>query len=156
MSRRLPPFYPALAAKIQGRLKPDERGCQVWPRGGARHARVRFRGKLYAPHRVMLECKLERLLGQGEFACHHCDNPPCANPDHLFAGTARDNVLDAVAKGRQQAWTKSPAGLAAIAESNRRRRQPTCEGCRRFLGPDRRCDACEKFDALSTIFVENG
>jgi len=32
--------------------------------------------------------------------CHHCDNPPCINPDHLFLGTAKDNAQDCKNKGR--------------------------------------------------------
>lgn len=38
---------------------------------------------------------------------HRCDNPPCCNPAHLRVGTQRDNVHDALAKGRMNL-----AGLA--------------------------------------------
>lgn len=33
-------------------------------------------------------------------ACHSCDNPPCARPDHVFPGTQADNITDMAAKGR--------------------------------------------------------
>ncbi len=32
--------------------------------------------------------------------CHTCDVRLCVKPDHLFAGTQRDNMQDARAKGR--------------------------------------------------------
>jgi hypothetical protein len=32
--------------------------------------------------------------------CHSCDNPSCCNPKHLFAGTQRQNLEDALVKGR--------------------------------------------------------
>lgn len=40
--------------------------------------------------------------GIGEERCvlHHCDNPPCVRPDHLFEGTQKDNADDRERKGR--------------------------------------------------------
>jgi len=54
--------------------------------------------------------RISYLLTRGEIddklsVLHHCDNPSCVNPSHLFAGTITDNNNDSVAKGR---WNTEP------------------------------------------------
>ena len=39
--------------------------------------------------------------------CHHCDNPSCINPEHLWAGTQSENIVDAYKKGRKRAKKKT-------------------------------------------------
>jgi hypothetical protein len=31
---------------------------------------------------------------------HHCDNPPCVRPDHLYSGTQKENARDREVRGR--------------------------------------------------------
>lgn len=53
-------------------------------------------------HRIALEIKLGRPIQPGMLACHHCDNPPCCNPAHLYEGTHKQNTADMIARGRHR------------------------------------------------------
>jgi hypothetical protein len=44
---------------------------------------------------------------EGLCVLHHCDNPPCCNPDCLFLGTRKDNNDDRDDKGRNGQTNKT-------------------------------------------------
>lgn len=39
---------------------------------------------------------------------HSCDNPPCVNPEHLRLGSPRDNIQDAIDRGRYFVSVRPP------------------------------------------------
>lgn len=53
----------------------------------------------YGAHRISY-FMANGSFDQKMFICHKCDNPKCVNPDHLFIGTASDNMQDCVNKNR--------------------------------------------------------
>ena len=59
------------------------------------------RKKQYRVHRIAYEIANGEEIPPGLLVCHRCDTPLCVNPDHLFLGTARDNMRDMIAKGRK-------------------------------------------------------
>lgn len=67
----------------------------------------RFGKRIYAAHIVAWIDANGRLPAPSMFICHHCDNPPCVNPDHLYEGTPSQNALDSVARGRHACARKT-------------------------------------------------
>ncbi|KKN64480.1 hypothetical protein LCGC14_0490930 [marine sediment metagenome] len=59
----------------------------------------RIDGVLHSVHRLAWQ-EANGPIPSGLQVLHHCDNPPCHNPDHLFLGTQSDNMRDCLAKGR--------------------------------------------------------
>lgn len=51
--------------------------------------------------RLFLTMSADRPLQGTDFACHRCDDPLCAHPDHLMVGTHHTNVLDKGFPGRR-------------------------------------------------------
>lgn len=64
------------------------------------YPQIRYKRKFVMLSHVIYELHFGELR-EGLQVLHHCDNPKCLNPDHLFAGTNKDNVDDMVMKNRQ-------------------------------------------------------
>lgn len=72
-------------------------------------------------HRIVY-CKahglsLEDL--QGLVVMHTCDNPRCINPDHLRAGTQKENMADRFRKGRANMPYGDTHVQSAVTEAQR-------------------------------------
>lgn len=99
--------------------------CQLWPGtlNKAGYGTVFGDGvehpKFDGAHRQALAQKLGRPIRQGYLACHHCDVKCCIQPEHLYEGTRRDNVLDA--RERRGSCGRLPS-LSADQQDEVRRR----------------------------------
>ena len=98
----------AAKEKLFSRTVKYPNGCWIWCGGMNDTAYgtlwIRLNGELQQWRTHRLSYFLHNgSIPDGLFVCHHCDNPPCINPDHLFVGTTKDNLYDAIRKGR---WTE--------------------------------------------------
>ena len=76
-------------------------GCWEWTaqKGPGGYGRFWLNGRMQYSHRVSWVLANEQIPA-GLYVLHHCDNPSCVRPCHLFVGTIRDNCLDSIRKGR--------------------------------------------------------
>lgn len=66
--------------------------------------------KICLAHRVSWEIEYKSPIPDGFEVCHHCDNPACVRPSHLFLGTHKDNMHDMIKKNRWFHATKEKHG----------------------------------------------
>jgi hypothetical protein len=76
--------------------------CLEWSRGcfSNGYGRLKISGRSLKAHRVSWVLHKGSLLVP-TLILHHCDNPPCVDPLHLFDGSHADNIADMDAKGRR-------------------------------------------------------
>lgn len=81
-----------LLSKIDMR---DDHECWPW-RGYIQksgHGQIHLRGKTSHVHRAVWEWN-NGPIPDGMYIRHACNNPACANPNHLAIGTHQDNMAD--------------------------------------------------------------
>lgn len=86
-------------------------GCWLWIGSVNIHGygQIHRNGLPARAHRVSWEL-YRGPIPKGLCVCHHCDTPPCVNPQHLFLGTLSDNTLDMYTKGRGHL----PSGVGSL------------------------------------------
>jgi HNH endonuclease len=123
--------------------------CWLW--AGASHENrrgTRYGSMTVSKSRTVAVHRLSYTLAFGEipagmFICHRCDTPLCVRPDHLFAASNSENMLDCVAKGRMPGTRKEfcKNGHAMTPENSKPRSGvggPECRECRRAYDRRRR------------------
>ena len=71
------------------------------------------KGGVYHAHRFSWVLE-NGLIPKGMQINHHCDNRLCVKPDHLYAGTKKQNSSDMVSRGRVNRGSNRP--LSKIKE----------------------------------------
>lgn len=129
-------YKPGYAARFWARVDTsDPSVCWEWTglRNAGTYGVVRIDKRQYMAHRVAWELATGETLERSTMVLHHCDNPPCINPAHLFTGDQSANMADMAAKGRRKGkgggpthWTKTRPEKLARGDAHWTRRLPEC------------------------------
>lgn len=87
--------------KIAGQVVVTDSGCWEWlaaTKTAKGYGKIGHSNKDWLVHRLVYNLCVGHVPPT-LLICHRCDNPPCCNPAHLYAGSTSDNQRDAVERG---------------------------------------------------------
>jgi hypothetical protein len=95
-------YHPWPASFWERTKKCTDTGCWEWQGSMFKdgYGSVPINGHNQHVHRVAYELAYGSIP-QGKLILHRCNNRRCCNPDHLYAGTQKENVRDCVESGRR-------------------------------------------------------
>lgn len=152
MSRPARPISVRFWEKVDKSAGPDE--CWLWTGTtrsdgyGVMQIGTLAEPKMIRTNRLALELATGEPVPDELHACHHCDNPPCVNPAHLYAGTRLENMRDMVERRRQRYLARPDCGkghlwtpeTTKMATDGRRRICLVCHPRAASFGPKERRD----------------
>jgi hypothetical protein len=92
-------------------------GCWLWP-GSITingYGRLQFHGQTFMAHRAAYELAYGPIP-RGTLVCHHCDEPRCVRPDHLFLGSSAENQADMTRKNRGRVGERNGHAILTAEE----------------------------------------
>ena len=114
-----------LVSRFWNKVNKTEK-CWIWTganglsigqkRNRGNYGLIRMQNKVYYAHRLSWEIHHGEIPPKMQ-VLHHCDNPQCVRPSHLWLGTNLDNIKDKTAKGRARSTRGEKCHWAKLKEN---------------------------------------